>query len=96
MTTKYSSAKLAAVLLAASTSIVVFAMPAQAASEPKLSRSVAKHLIDAQKAMTGKDLKTAADDIAQAKAVSDRTPYDDYVISRMEMAVWVGSSTCCT
>jgi hypothetical protein len=86
MTTKTSRAVLTAVFLAATASAALFVSPVQAAT-PHLSKTVVRHLVAAQKALQEKDLKAAADDIAQAKAYDDRSPYDDYKIAQMEMFV---------
>ena len=85
MTSKQFRAPLMAALLAtAATALLAF--PAQAAG-PKLTKAVNNALADEQKAYNAGDFKTAADDIAKARAVDGRTPEDDYWINKIAINV---------
>jgi len=55
--------------------------PAASAAE-KVSKDVGVPLSDAQKAAQTNDWQTALAKIKEAQAVSDRTPYDDYIINK--------------
>lgn len=52
-----------------------------ASAAPSISRSVAKPLSEADKAMKANDFATAAAKVQEAQAVADRTPFDDYNIN---------------
>jgi hypothetical protein len=58
-----------------------------ASSSEKVSKDVAVPLEAAQKAFQAGDMPTAMAQIKLAQAVSDRTPYDDYVTNRFLAAV---------
>ena len=77
------SARGAVVALLAAAPLALLALPAYAAG-PKLSKGVNNALADEQKAYTAGDYKTAADDIAKARAVEGRTPEDDYWSNKIE------------
>jgi tetratricopeptide (TPR) repeat protein len=87
MTSKKFRAPLAVALLAAAP-MALLALPAYAAG-PKLTKSVNNALADEQKAYTAGDYKTAADDIAKARAVDGRTPEDDYWINKIDINVQI-------
>ena len=55
---------------------------AKADTGPTVTKDVAEHLAAAQKAMGSKDYKAALDDIHQAQAVADPTPFDTYKINQ--------------
>ena len=57
---------------------------------PKVSTAVLKPLQAAQAANNKKDYPAALAAVEQAKAVSDRTPYDNYMIHRFAMSVHIG------
>lgn len=81
-------------LIATAAASLLAAASAQAADkppEPKVSASVATPLAAAQKAATAKDWKTALDNLNKAKAVSSRTPYDDYKIAQFSVFIDVNS-----
>ena len=90
MTSKKFRAPLMVALLAAAP-MALLAIPAQAAA-PHLTKGVQNALADAQKSINAGDLKTAADDIAKARAVDGRTPEDDYWISKIDMNIQVKSN----
>jgi hypothetical protein len=90
MTSKKFRAPLTVALLAAA-STALLALPAYAAG-PKLSKGVNNALADEQKAYTAGDYKTAADDIAKARAVDGRTPEDDYWINKIDINVQIKSN----
>ena len=71
--------------------MALLALPAYAAG-PKLSKGVNNALADEQKAYTAGDYKTAADDIAKARAVDGRTPEDDYWINKIDINVEIKSN----
>ncbi|HEV7959991.1 MAG TPA: hypothetical protein VGP01_03095 [Rhizomicrobium sp.] len=90
MTSKQFRAPLTVALLAtAATALLAF--PAQAAA-PHLTKAVNNALADEQKAYTAGDFKTAADDIAKARAVDGRTPEDDYWINKIAINVAIKSN----
>lgn len=64
--------------------------PSPVLAADKASREVAKPLSDAQKAMTAGDFATALTDIKTAQAVTDRTPYDDYLINSFLAQAYIG------
>jgi hypothetical protein len=88
MTSKSIRAALTAAFLLGGAS-VAYAAPDKPAA-PKITPAVAKALGAAQTANTKKDYPTALTAIDQAKAVSDRTPYDNLMIARFAMAVHIG------
>jgi hypothetical protein len=88
MTSKFILAALTAGLLLGAAPGVAFAADKPAA--PKISSSVLKSLSAAQAANNKKDYPTAVAALADAKKVSDRTPYDDLMINRFSMSVHVG------
>jgi len=87
MTSKKFRAPLAVALLAAAP-LALLALPAYAAG-PKLTKGVNNALADEQKAYVANDFKTAADDIAKARAVDGRTPEDDYWINKIDINVQI-------
>ena len=87
MTSKKFRAPLTVALLAAAP-LALLALPAYAAG-PKLTKAVNNALADEQKAYTAGDFKTAADDIAKARAVDSRTPEDDYWINKIDINVQI-------
>jgi tetratricopeptide (TPR) repeat protein len=94
MTSKQFRAPLMAALLAtAATALLAF--PAQAAG-PKLTKAVNNALADEQKAYNAGDFKTAADDIAKARAVDGRTPEDDYWINKIAINVAIKTNDMAT
>ncbi len=66
-------------------------MMGSALAEDKLSREVAKPMADAQKALqaTPPDFATALMDVKLAQAVTDRTPYEDYVINSYLAQIYI-------
>ena len=80
----------AAFAAALMSSAVALLAPSPVLAADKPSRDVAKPLSDAQKAMTAGDYATALTDIKAAQAVTDRTPYDDYLINSFLAQVYVG------
>lgn len=76
-----------AAMLLSSAAALLAPSPVLAADKP--SREVAKALSDAQKAIAAADYATALTDIKTAQAVSDRTPYDDYLINSFLAQVYV-------
>jgi hypothetical protein len=80
----------AAFAAALMSSAVALLAPSPVFAADKASREVAKPLSDAQKAMTTGDYATALTDIKTAQAVTDRTPYDDYLINSFLAQVYVG------
>jgi len=87
MTSKKIRAPLAVALLAAAP-LALLALPAYAAG-PKLTKAVNNALADEQKVYATGDYKTAADDIAKARAVDGRTPEDDYWINKIDINVQI-------
>jgi len=88
MTTKSTRILLAAAFLSATATAAVLATPASAAT---LNEAVQRHLQAAQNAAGKSDFTTAATEIAAARAVSGRTPYDDLMINRFAIPVDVGA-----
>ena len=86
MTSKFLLAAASAALLfgAASTAMAADAKP------PKATNAVLKQLQAAQAANNKKDYPTALAALDAAKKVSDRTPYDDYLIARFSTSVHIG------
>src|SRR3974390_252939 len=78
-------------LLAASLlgSAVAVLAPVSASAADKPSPEVAKYLLGAQKALAAKDLDGALGDVKQAQAVSERTPYDDYLINSFLAEIYI-------
>ena len=76
------------VALLAAAPLALLALPAYAAG-PKLTKAVNNALADEQKAYTAGDFKTAADDMAKARAVDGRTPEDDYWIDKIDINVQI-------
>jgi hypothetical protein len=68
------------------------AIAADAPKAPKPSPAVLKDLIAAQTANNKKDYPAALAAIEAAKQLSDRTPYDNFMISRFAMSIHVGMS----
>ena len=66
------------------------AMAADAPKGPKITPAVLKPLTVAQTANNKKDYPAALAAVEQAKAVPDRTPYDNYMIHRFAMSVHIG------
>jgi tetratricopeptide (TPR) repeat protein len=66
------------------------AMAADAPKAPAPSRAVLKQLQAAQTANNKKDFPAALAAVEAAKQVSDRTPYDNYVINRFATSIHVG------
>jgi hypothetical protein len=89
MTSKFLFAALTAGLLLGA---APGAMAADAPKPPKITPAVLKSLSAAQTANNKKDYPTALAAIDEAKKVSDRTPYDDYMINRFAMGVHVGQN----
>jgi hypothetical protein len=87
MTSKSVRAALTAAFLLGGAGI---AYAADKPATPKITPSVAKPLSAAQTANTKKDYPAALAAIEQAKAVTDRTPYDNVMINRFAMAVHIG------
>ena len=79
-------AAFAAALLGSAAALLA---PAPVFAADKASHAVAKALSDAQKAITAADYATALTDIQTAQAVTDRTPYDDYLINSFLAQVYV-------
>jgi hypothetical protein len=89
MTRSFPRAAAVAALLATAGAVALVG-PASAADAPKISREVAKNLQDAQKADQAKDYQAALEAIKKAQAVSDRTPYDDFMINQFLLQTDVG------
>jgi hypothetical protein len=88
--TRLSFRAASAAALLATVSLTALSISAFAADAPKITRDVGKNLQDAQKADQAKDYKTALEAIQKAQAVSDRTPYDDYMINQFLLQTDVG------
>jgi len=88
MTTKSIRTLLAAVFLSATATAAILATPASAAT---LNEAVQRHLQAAQNAAAKQDYATAATEIAAARGISGRTPYDDLMINRFAIPVDVGA-----
>ena len=80
-------AAFAAALLGSAAALLA---PAPVFAADKPSPEVAKALVDAQKAIAAADYATALTDIKTAQAVTDRTPYDDYLINSFLAQTYVG------
>jgi hypothetical protein len=65
-------------------------MAAEAPKGPKPTAAVLKNLQAAQTANNKKDFPAALAAIDAAKKVSDRTPYDDYLIARFATSIHIG------
>ena len=91
MTSKQFRAPLVAALFAATASMALLAFPAQAAPL-KLTTAVNNALAEEQKAENAGDLKAAMAALDKAKAVSGRTPNDDYMINRLSINVGIKSN----
>ncbi|MDB5736104.1 MAG: hypothetical protein JWN16_2741 [Alphaproteobacteria bacterium] len=87
MTSKSVRAALTAAFLLGGASV---AYAADKPAAPKITSGVAKALSTAQTANTKKDYPAALAAIEQAKAVTDRTAYDNLMIARFSMAVHIG------
>jgi hypothetical protein len=87
MTSKSVRAALTAAFLLGGAGV---AYAADKPAAPKITSGVAKALSTAQTANTKKDYPAALAAIEQAKAVTDRTPYDNLMIARFSMAVHIG------
>ena len=59
-------------------------------SKDHISKAVAPSVMDAQKALQGKDFQGAMTSLKAAQAVTERTPFDDYVINRLTAAAAIG------
>jgi Tetratricopeptide repeat len=75
-----------ATLLCSAASVVA---PAYAADTPKLTREVQKDLAAAQKALQTNDYATALTNVQAAQAVTDRSPYDDYMINTFLAQIYI-------
>lgn len=91
MTSKQFRAPLVAALFAATASMALLASSAQAAPL-KLTTAVNNALAEEQKAENAGDLKAAMAALEKAKAVANRTPADDYMISRLSINVGIKSN----
>jgi len=89
MTSKFLLAAFSASLLLGAAHGAMAADPKPAAG-PKISAAVLKPLQAAQAANNKKDYPAALAAVEQAKAVPDRTPYDNYMIHRFAMSVHIG------
>jgi hypothetical protein len=87
MTSKHFLAAVTASLLLGAAQVVV---AADAPRSPKITPSVLKNLSAAQTANNKKDYPAALAAVEAAKAISDRTPYDDLMIHRFAMSVNIG------
>ena len=87
MITKSVRAALTAAFLLGGASV---AYAADKPAAPKITSGVAKALSTAQTANNKKDFAAAMAAIEQAKAVTDRTAYDNLMIARFSMAVHIG------
>ena len=83
MTSKYLRAALTAAFLLGATSAVY------AQSKPRFTPGVQKALVEAQSAAKKQDYPAALAAIAKARAVSNRTPYDDVQITRYAMSMHI-------
>lgn len=70
--------------------------PARSGGKAHLSKSVGPQIIDAQKLLQSKDFQGAIAKLKEAQAVTDRTPYDDYIIDRLMAAAAVGLNDMAT
>ena len=89
MTSKFLLAAFSASLLLGAAS---GAMAADAPKPPKITPAVLKNLIAAQTANNKKDYPAAIAAVDAAKAIPDRTSYDDFMIHRFAMSVHIGMS----
>jgi hypothetical protein len=87
MTSKHFLAAVTASLLLGAAQVAV---AADAPRSPKITPSVLKNLSAAQTANNKKDYPAALAAVEAAKAISDRTPYDDLMIHRFAMSVHIG------
>jgi hypothetical protein len=87
MTSKHLLAAVTASLLLGAAQVAV---AADAPKPPKITAAVLKNLSAAQTANNKKDYPAALAAVEAAKAVSDRTPYDDLMIHRFAMSVHIG------
>jgi tetratricopeptide (TPR) repeat protein len=80
-------------LLATTAAALLAASNAQAADAPtpKLTSGVVTNLQAAEKAAAAKDWPTAVADLDKAKAVSGRTPFDDYKIAQVSIGIEVNA-----
>src|SRR5438067_4223948 len=67
-----------------------------ASSKQSVSKAVTPQIMDAQKALKAKDYQGAMAKSKEAQAISDRKPYDDYVINRLITAAAVGLNDMAT
>ena len=88
MTSKFFLAAVSASFLLGAAGIAMAAPDAP--KPPKITQAVLKNLIAAQTANNKKDYPAALDAVKAAQAVSDRTPYDDFMIHRFAMSVHIG------
>jgi hypothetical protein len=86
MTSKFLLAGVSASLLFGA----AHAAMAADAKGPKATPAVYKQLVAAQTATTKKDFPAALAAIEAAKAVSDRSPYDNYMIARFSSSIHIG------
>jgi hypothetical protein len=87
MTSKFLLAAASAAILLG---VASTAMAAEAPKGPKPTAAVLKNLQAAQTANNKKDFPAALAAIDAAKKVSDRTPYDDYLIARFATSIHIG------
>ncbi|HUO94573.1 MAG TPA: hypothetical protein VMU22_16725 [Rhizomicrobium sp.] len=76
--------------LLSSATFALAPVAASAADTPKLTREVQNDLAGAQKAMQSNDYATALSNVQKAQGVSDRTPYDDYMINTFLAEIYIG------
>src|SRR6201992_2231474 len=89
MTSKQFRAPLTAALLLAAASVAVLASSPAAAAPLKLSSGVNNALADEQKAEAKGDMAAAQAALDKAKAVSDLTDNDNYMINRIAINVGI-------
>lgn len=70
-------------------SVAVVVAPGAAVAEDHLSRDVQIPLAEAQKAMKENDYQTALTQVQAAQALTDRTPYDDYMINSFLASIYI-------
>jgi len=75
--------------LLSSTTLALAPVAASAADTPKLTREVNNDIADAQKALKANDYATALADVQKAQAVTDRTPYDDFMINYFLAGIYI-------
>jgi tetratricopeptide (TPR) repeat protein len=92
-------AALAAVLAGtASTTALVFAVPAEAARAPEppkgptIGAKVGKPLIEGQKAFNAKDYATALAKAQEADAVENKTPYEAYQVAKLIAVIYLNQN----